>query len=131
MFDVLEDLLANKPWLVSLFYRVRKRTVEITNIFIEFLSSATPPRVDFLQQPPFQGGPETFPRYLSNPSLFNSDDLKKVFFKYKWVYKFFSFFFSFIISKQVCLRKINYLIIFQPRKKVFNSEISFFNFVFF
>ena len=131
MFDVLEDLLANKPWLVSLFYRVRKRTVEITNIFFLFLSSATPLRVDFLQQPPFQGGPETFPRYLSNPSLFNSDDLKKVFFKYKWVYKFFSFFFSFIISKQVCLRKINYLIIFQPRKKVFNSEISFFNFVFF
>lgn len=131
MFDVLEDLLANKPWLVSLFYRVRKRTVEITNIFIEFLSSATPLRVDFLQQPPFQGGPETFPRYLSNPSLFNSDDLKKVFFKYKWVYKFFSFFFSFIISKQVCLRKINYFIIFQPRKKVFNSEISSFNFVFF
>lgn len=130
MFDVLEDLLANKPWLVSLFYRVRKRTVEITNIFIEFLSSATPLRVDFLQQPPFQGGPETFPRYLSNPSLFNSDDLKKVFFKYKWVYKFFSFFFSFIISKQVCLRKINYLIIFQPWKKVFNSEISSFNFVF-
>ena len=131
MFDVLEDLLANKPWLVSLFYRVRKRTVEITNIFIEFLSSATPLRVDFLQQPPFQGGPETFPCYLSNPSLFNSDDLKKVFFKYKWVYKFFSFFFSFIISKQVCLRKINYLIIFQPWKKVFNSEISSFNFVFF
>ena len=51
-----------------------------------------PLRVDFLQQPPFQGGPETFPRYLSNPSLFNSDDFKKVFFKYKLVYIFFSFF---------------------------------------
>ena len=82
----------NNFFLLFLFYRVRKKTVEITNVFIEFLSSATPLRVDFLQQPPFQGGPETFPGYLSNPSPFNSDDLKKVFFKYKSVYKFFYFF---------------------------------------
>ena len=131
MFDVLEDLLANKPWLVSLFYRVRKRTVEITNIFIEFLSSAAPyGLISFNNRLSREGLKHS---HATSPTLLFSilTIWKKVFFKYKWVYKFFSFFFSFIISKQVCLRKINYLIIFQPRKKVFNLEISSFNFVFF
>lgn len=130
MFDVLEDLLANKPWLVSLFYRVRKRTVEITNIFFNFS----------LRRPPY--GLISFNNRLSREGLKHSHVTsptllfsiltiwKKCFLNTSEYINFFPFF-SFIISKQVCLRKINYLIIFQPWKKVFNSEISSFNFVFF